>query len=520
MRRNLFVVVLIPCILFCVLLLLIKMNKEQEAKRAAHKVTVSTETSGIIDQTESETESEATSSATTDAPVTTTTDSQTAMPTTEQTAAQTQTETTAPITIQTSASTVESQEDETSETTESIETNEVETKPSEADVEYDALYELKGEAYTLIADKNSKHFIFVSNQDNTIRETEFKYHEKHEQFPGEIYGPILGYKSNIFVFVADNKIVASDGNSETILINLDKSGLPEDYNINLVLHSDNRILSIINKDIYVIDCRTLFVEEYEENYKVEIILFTDDYLCFGEIRQIHAGSHYYYIYLVRDGELKHLGSTGTIDDYITDNDTIYIQSQDLLLQVNLKTSELTSSYQLGKEQALYFPVYGPCLIQGLSEIKYVNYNDDRQPVQSIKLPDFLEAECYYGSPFAIPGFSLYFKDQEKAMSLPAPGRLGSFSVIDLSEYPLKDDKFILHSTVKEKLYSGSTCMGEGEIYLLERVEMKNNDNVLFEMIYAWIPACESNAYQFFIFVPEGDSASVWFNVLKQLLQAD
>lgn len=513
MRRNLFVVVLIPCILSLVLIALIIMDKRHDAKRAANKPAESTATSSTLSQT--------TIPTTTDAPITSETESQTttAIPTTRQTTAQTQTAAPAPTTNQTSAATSESQQEQTSETTKSTETDQHETEPSVTDIEYDALYTQKGEAYTLIADRNSKHFIFINNQDNTARKTEFTYHQKYEQYPGEFYGPVLGYKNKLFVFLSQNNIVVSDGVSETIILTLDIKNKTDDIHIDILLESENRLLAGIDDTLFVIDCKSLLVEKYKVNYSDLFFVFTDESLCFSSRKQIPGGPYYTYIYSAQDGEVRLLGSIGEIDDYILDNDIVYIQSQDMLLQINLKTGELTSPYELGREQMLYFPVYGQCLIEGLSEIKYINYNDDQQPEQAITLPDFLEAECYYPSSYAMPIFILNFKDQGKAASLPKSG-FGSFSVIDRMEYPLKDGKFILHSTVKEKLYSGNTCMGEGEIFLLERVETRNNDSILFEMIYAWIPVDESYAYQFYIYVPEGDTADVWLNFLKQLLQAE
>ena len=551
MRRNLFVVVLIPCILAFVLLILVIMDKQHAAKKAAYSETEISETNGLVNPTESgdskTTTTEGSSAAAdpttnakptnttastttkdpttaTKAPTATTSTSTTSTP--KPTSTSTQTQTGAPVTSTQSSSNsaTESQQDKTSTPTKSIETDETETETETGPVpygEYDGLYTQKGDDYTLIADKNSKYFIFINNKDNTSRKTEFTYHSKYAQSVNEFYGPILGYKNKIFVFISQNNIVASNGISETILVTLEDASLTKDIRINTLIQSDNRILLEIDGALYILDCRSLSVEVHKGSYSVDFfVLFTDDYLCFSSRRQIPAGSFYNYLYAVKDGKVVLFGSIGEIDDYVLDKDVVYIQSQEMLLQINLKTFELTSSYKINRERTLYFPVYGSSVIKGLSEIRYINYNNDSEPVKSISLPDFLKAECYYGSPYAVSQFSLYMSDGEMSGRLPE-GPFGSFAAIDLAAYPLNDNKFLMHSTVKEKLYSGATCMGEGEIFLLERIETKNNNSVPFEMIYAWIPIeGESRAYQMYIYVPAGDDYAVWLKMIEQLLQVN
>lgn len=509
MRRNLFIAVLVPCILLCVLIILIIMDNQYAAKKAARADAKSSETSGMTNPTESETP----------APTTTVSDTSATEPT--KTSATAQTTTKAAATAQTGttakpAGTSVAQETQrvTTETSKTSETNADETEPQEQIGDYDGLYAQKGEAYTLIADKNTKHFLFVSNQDNSIRRTEFTYHPVYEQETDQ--NPVMGYKNNAFIFMAQNNIVASDGIRETILITLDDK--PEDIRIKPVLQSDNRILSDINGKLYIIDCRSLSVEAYKESYSDDLLIFTDDYLCFNSKKKITSGPYYNYIYVAKDGKPVLSGSIGEIDEYALDNDIAYIQSQDILFRIDLKTCELTSSVQIDRERTLYFPVYGSSVIKGLSEIKYINYNKDNKPAESVMLPDFLEAECYYGSPYAISQFNLYMKDANLSEKLP-DGPFGSFSAIDYTAYPLDNNKFLMHSTVKEELYSGNTCMGEGEIFLLERVETKNSDSLPFEMIYVWVPIKgESRAFQMYVYVPYGDEPVIWLNMVKQLLQ--
>ena len=545
MRRNLFVVVLIPCILAFVLLILVIMDKQHAAKKAAYSETEISETNGLENPIESgdskPTTTEGSSVATdpttdaepnntaptttkeptaTKAPTATTITTTSTTSTPKPTSAPTQTQTLATSTKSSSNGATESQQDKTSTAAKSTETDKTETEPV-THGQYDELYTQEGDDYTLIADKNSKYFIFINNKDNTSRKTEFTYHSKYAQSVNEFYGPILGYKNKLFVFIAQNNIVASNGISETILITLDDASLSKDIHINTLIQSDNRILLEIDGALYILDCRSLSVEVHKGSYSVDFfVLFTDDYLCFSSRRQIPAGSFYNYLYAVKDGKVILFGSIGEIDDYALDKDVVYIQSQEMLLQINLKTFELESSYKIDRERTLYFPVYGSSVIKGLSEIRYINYNNDSEPVQSITLPDFLKAECYYGSPYAVSQFSLYMSDGEMSGRLPE-GPFGSFAAIDLAAYPLYDNKFLMHSTVKEKLYSGATCMGEGEIFLLERIETKNNNSVPFEMIYAWIPIKgESRAYQMYVYVPSGDDYAIWLKMIEQLLQVN
>lgn len=361
MRRNLFVVVLIPCILAFVLLILVIMDKQHAAKKAAYSETEISETNGLVNPTESgdskPTTTEGSSVATdpttdaepnntapnttkeptaTKAPTATTSTSTTSKSTPKPTSTQTQTGKPATSTQSSSNGATESQQDKTSTTTKSIETDETETETGPVPYgEYDGLYTQKGDDYTLIADKNSKYFIFINNKDNTSRKTEFTYHSKYAQSVNEFYGPILGYKNKIFVFIAQNNIVASNGISETILVTLEDASLTKDIRINTLIQSDNRILLEIEGALYIIDCRSLSVEVHKGSYSVDFfVLFTDDYLCFSSRRQIPAGSFYNYLYAVKDGKVILFGSIGEIDDYALDKDIVYIQSQEMLIQIN------------------------------------------------------------------------------------------------------------------------------------------------------------------------------------------
>ena len=75
------------------------------------------------------------------------------------------------------------------------------------------------------------------------------------------------------------------------------------------------------------------------------------------------------------------------------------------------------------------------------------------------------------------------------------------------------------------MYSGKTALGDGEIVLLERNEIKYNENlkewedVVYEIIYAWIPVKgKSWAYQFYLYVPYETDIADTLNQIKKMLE--
>jgi hypothetical protein len=190
----------------------------------------------------------------------------------------------------------------------------------------------------------------------------------------------------------------------------------------------------------------------------------------------------------------------------------------------LRSQNLIAPQDLEPEYTLHLPVYSSGYVSGLSEIRYINYNTGDKPVQSIKLPGSWEAKCYYFTYYPIPYF-YSFHDKENSHLL--PGESGEFLVVDPSAYPLEESKYLDKSSVKEKLFSGKTLLGEGEIFLLERNETYYNkstevfEEVPFEIIYTWIPIKEqSQAYQFYIYVPRGQAYQDYLNMMKQFIEAE
>ncbi len=500
-RRNPFAVLIVPLILACILAVLIIMDKRSSS---AH-----TENSeGIGDTTVSCTVTPVPD------PILTPTEVPTNNPT--PTPEPTSTPSPTPTPTKAAASPTPVPSADVSNPTENPKEDTGETEASLSKISYTSLFEQQGGNYTLVADSVSKHFIVINDQNQTIRQTEFTYNPTYDDWQGNGYEPIFGYKNGYFIFFAQNQIVSSDGKTESILSTMDD----ENINIRILLQSDNRILAGIGKNLVVIDCRTLAVETYTEDYSEEFIIFTDEYLSFSSIGRIPAGPYYHYLYTAKDGHVERIASIGEMDEYVLDKDTVIIKSNEDLFQINLKTNTLTSPCEISRERKLYFPVYGDGIISGLSEIRYINYNHSEKPVQSITLPDFLEAECYYNSYYDISVFSFLMKDPSKAAQFPK-NIFGSFKTVDYSIFPLQDEKFLSNSVVKENLYSGMTVVGEGEIFLLEKIEIENNESIPLEIIYAWIPIeGETKAYQLYVYVPPGESNISYFKMIKQFLQAE
>ncbi|HEY8499142.1 MAG TPA: hypothetical protein VIL89_00865 [Clostridia bacterium] len=494
MKRNLFLAILTPCILACILIVLIILDSRDSSKD--NKTGAYAEPTGIADSSPSPAPSD------TPIPTPDNTPAPTSAPTRAPTPTTVPTPTTAPV--------VSPEPTPTPGTGKEEQADEISPAPEN----YKALQIQEGNDYTLVCDSVSGSFLVINKQDNSIRNTNFKYSPKYEQSE-YTQNPILCYKNGYFVFAAQNQIVVSDGKTETVI----KTFETGDVFVNRLLESDNRVLAGVElNDLAVIDLRTLKVDVYTEHYRSEFIVFTDNYLCFSKRSRIPAGPYYHYLYSTKEGNAILLGVIGEIDEHVLDNGTVYIASNEKLFKINLAENELTAPVQPAKEFSLYYPVYSDAIIHGLSDMRFINYNEDDESVQSIDLPDSLEADCYYNTYYNMAVYSIYMKDNEIRKSLPPGGALGSFGLIDYSVFPLDQSKYPLHSSVKEKLYSGMTRMGEGEIFLLEKYEDHNNESVPFEMIYAWIPVeGQTRAYQLYLYVPYGREKAAYIDLVRELL---
>jgi hypothetical protein len=492
MRKNLLLAILTPCILACILIVLIILDNRdssQDDKTGAYA-----EPTGVVDSTPSPAPSGTPTATPEDTPAPTSTP--TPVPT--------------PVPTPTAAPKVTTEPTPTPEAGEDEHADEISPAPES----YEAFQIQEGNDYNLVCDSASGSFLIIDKQDNSIRNTNFKYSPKYKQSE-YTQNPILSYMNGYFVFAAQNQIVISDGKTETVL----KTFEADDVYMNRLLESENRVLAGVElNDLAVIDLNTLKVDIYTGHYRSEFITFTDDHLCFSKRGRIPAGPYYHYLYSAKEGNSLLLGVIGEIDEHVSDNNTIYIKSNEELYQINLTTNELTASVQTPREFSLYFPVYSDSIIHGLSDMKFINYNEKNEPVQSIILPDSMEADCYYNTYYNMAVYSIYPKDEEMKKSLPPTGILGSFGLIDHSVFPLEQSKFPVHSSVKESLYSGMTRIGEGEIFLLEKYEDHNYESVPFEMVYAWIPIeGETRAYQLYIYVPYGRDKAAYVDLIGQFL---
>lgn len=511
MRRNLRTVVLVPCILACILAVLIILDKNNvslfSAKGKSSKGTVvsatptpSAQPTQIPPVTEQPTPEPEPSSAPTQSPTITLAPTPTSAPKPTPTLAPTPT---APAVTQPA--------EQPSAPPQNAE------KPSE--ITYNAIYRQDGNDFSLIGDSNSLTFLVLNKKDGSIRQTGYSFHSKYAQHPGEFFGPILGHKNNNFVFISNKQIIMSDGTQEKVLITLDDE-MGDGVHINPIIHSENRIfVGLKGKQMYIIDLRDFSVETYNETYSADYLVLTDDNFSFSKKHRIPAGPYYEFIYTARKGKVNLLAMIGEISKYTFDvkNSIVSIETSEKdIFQIDLKTDKLSTTKVISKERTLYVPAYSDGIVEGLTDIRFINRNSSDEKVVLKLLPVSYKADCYYNSYYDTFYFTFYLPD--KAQLLPSHGAAGSFTVVDYSIISLNENKFLRDSIVKDSLHSGQASIGNAEIYLLERYETIKDESVAFEMVYAWIPIKDSTkAYQMYLYVPRGENYEPYLDLLKQLI---
>ena len=385
-------------------------------------------------------------------------------------------------------------------------------KPVE--VTYNAIYRQDGDNYSLIADGDTLTYLILNKQDNSVRQTGYPFQSLFAEFPGEQLGPIIGSKNDHFVFVSDNRIVASDGTQEEVLVALDNM-----TNINSIVNSENRVLAAFGQCLCIVDLRDFSVETYYENYTPGYFALTDDYFSFSKRRRIPAGPYYEFLYTARDGKVNLLAMIGEIYEYNvdTENNIVNIKAASYdyeTYQLDLKTDKLSTTKTISKHRTLYLPAYGDGIIENLTDIRYINRNSNDEQVVLKVLPTSFKADVYYNSYYDTYYFTFYLPEKEHLL----PGSAGGFTVIDYSVVSLIENKFLRDSSVKELLFTGQTSIGNAEIYLLERYERMNDESITFEIVYAWIPIKDSTeAYQLYLYVPRGESHKPYLDLVKQLI---
>lgn len=504
-RQN---VVLVPFILAIILVVLLILDKN-EVSLFKKKPTASTNQNNHVSVT--------TTIHPTQLPTTTPEPTQEPLPTSSPTkiptATPTPTSSPTPTTTPTPKPTESDVDKPTTKPTDpSQNTNDMEDGMGEAKI--NVLYRQDGDEYSLIADGNTHSLLILNRQDGSIRDTGYSFHQKYTQ-PNSYIGPIIGYKNNHFIFIADKQIVISDGVTENTLVTLNDD-ISNEVNLSPVVQSENRILLCFEeKAMYLIDCRNFSVETYNEEYSENYLVLTDEYFSFSTRHRIPAGPYYQFLYTGDNGKSNVLAMIGEIQEYTVDIDNNFVTIKaDDVYQLNLKTQEISTTKKLDKERTLYLPVFADGILEGLTDIRFINRNSNNEQVVLRLLPFSYNASCYYSSYYNTFFFTFYLP--EKANLL--PGSAGSFSIIDTSIISLRENKFIRDSSVKELLYSGQTSIGDGEIYLLERYETLSNESVAFEIVYAWIPIEGStHAYQLYLYVPRGEDYQTYLELVKQLL---
>lgn len=324
--------------------------------------------------------------------------------------------------------------------------------------------------------------------------------------------------------MAGNQLIASNGETEKVLYT---AGGVKSFGMvipNPIVHSPNRIMTGFAGTLVVVDSRTWEVETYTHDYSQMFFQLTDEALCFSIYHRIPAGPYFHILYTAKQGVIKQMGMIGEIDEHVLDGNTVLIKSGSDLFKIDLSTNTLSASRELEREYMLHLPVYSSGYLMGLSDITFINYNADGKPVQSIAMPDSWQLQCYYVTYYKIPYFYI-ISDKAKSGLLPAES--GRFTVVDYTTFPLVDSKYLDKSTLKEKLFSGQTMLGEGEIYLLERYDTYYNkaseslEEAPFEVIYTWIPIRgQTQAYQFYFYVPKGEDEADYLKLMKYLIKAE
>ncbi len=529
MKKNLVFAILAPCILTVVLIIIITIDSRNARKpvppddqtEVAVVVTPTSEpepTITVAPTLAQATPTQAPTEAPAKAPTVTPTQAPTSTPTPTPTAESIVTPSPTPVQEATGDITDTPQNPEdTGELTDPGSLPDTDT--TDISSTYNALFTQQGEEYTLIADSISGAWLFLRNSDNSLRQTEFNYAKEYEEVGSLVYGPVLAYKNKTFFFMAGLQLVASDGQTETVLYTFANRYQEGISVLNAFTQSENRFMAGSQETLVVVDSRTLAVEEYTHEYTNNHFALSDEVLCFSIRRRIPAGPYFNILYSAKGGNIKQLGMIGDIEAYVLEGDTVSIKSNGEMFEINMSTEVLTGPRKLEREYTLHMPVFSSGYVGGLSEIRYINYNETDKPVQSIQLPGSWETKCYYFTYYKIPYlYNFYIQEKERLL----PGKFGEFLVADTSSYPLEQSKYLSNSTVKEQLFSGRTILGEGEIFLLERYETNaNNEEILYEIIYAWVPIQgQSQAYQFYIYVPRGEAYQDYLVLMKHFIKAE
>ncbi len=396
------------------------------------------------------------------------------------------------------------------------------SSPSSTEIIYDVFFEKEGIDFTLIADSISRTFLVMDNVTKSIRQTGYQYIEYFEIFPGG-KNPTLGSSGDLFVFLSQNCVVASNGKEEWILETVGDADKAEKMQTGYIAQNGNKILAYIfshpNPALLLVDLDTVTAHKLPDvGSNIEaLIVLSGDYVLVGSNEGNMTTGYECLLYKINNGKSELIGILPGFSEceYTVEGNVVSIQIGSLSYEVDLESNYISSSKPISDELRLYYPIFcGMATIGDLSELKFIHVDD----VVSIELPDYWKAYCwYYGDDWS---FQIQPKNRTEA-KIPR-SRIGYFDRLEPYEgKPIS--KLPKSSTTKELLYSGTTFIGEGEIYLLEWVEPypasdEEKDNI-YELIYASIPIGDgTKAYALNIFVPIGEDHMVYFDIMKSLLK--
>lgn len=104
------------------------------------------------------------------------------------------------------------------------------------------------------------------------------------------------------------------------------------------------------------------------------------------------------------------------------------------------------------------------------------------------------------------------------------GLAGEFYIQAYYRDQPESTRFPNHCSVKSRVYSGETVLGQGEIFILDYDlprEMRTEEYSTFDMVYVWIPIeDEALAYNLSIYVPLGEKEDEYIEMVKKMLNAN
>lgn len=175
----------------------------------------------------------------------------------------------------------------------------------------------------------------------------------------------------------------------------------------------------------------------------------------------------------------------------------------------------------------------------LSKITIVNMNDENNADVTLKLPEGWYAKGYIsdkaeGFEFEMPKnqhiskvwmYDLY-NANAKRTDFYKYGIDDSSGTFNLPSYYREHPENILmrnHAQIKEKVWSGQTILGKGDIYIVDcdlPREKRTEDRTTYDEIYAWIPVeGEQLAYNLAIDVPVDEKTEDYLTMVKKILGA-